>query len=45
MCGRGGQRGGLDDGGAGEVVVEDGLAVGLENGLGGHCEGWSNWRW
>lgn len=35
--GRGRQRGGLDDGSPGEVVVEDGLAVGLENRLGGHC--------
>ena len=33
----GGQGRGLDDGGAGEVVIEDGLAVGLENGLCGHC--------
>jgi hypothetical protein len=41
VCGRGGQRRGLDDGGAGEVVVEDGLAVGLEDGFGGHCAGWS----
>lgn len=32
---------GLDDGGASEVVVEDGLAVGLEDGLGGHVEGCS----
>lgn len=36
VCGRGGQRSGLDDGSASEVVVEDGLAVGLEDGLGGH---------
>lgn len=34
-----GERSGLDDGGAGEVVVEDGLAVGLEDGLGGHSGG------
>lgn len=34
---RGGREGrGLDDGGTSEVVVEDGLAVGLENGLCGH---------
>lgn len=33
-----GERSGLDDGRASEVVVEDGLAVGLEDGLGGHCE-------
>jgi hypothetical protein len=45
VCGRGGQRSGLDDGSAGEVVVEDGLAVGLEDGFGRHCERWSNWRW
>lgn len=32
-----GERSGLDDGSASEVVVEDGLAVGLEDGLGGHC--------
>ena len=32
------KRTGLDNGSAGEVVVEDGLAVGLENRLGGHCE-------
>ena len=40
---RGGGREGarLDDGGAGQVVVEDGLAVGLEDGLGGHGGGWS----
>lgn len=31
-----GQRRGLDDGGASEVVVEDSLAISLENGLGGH---------
>lgn len=37
VVGAGGrQRGGLDDGSSGEVVVEDGLAVGLEDGLGGH---------
>jgi len=34
VCGRGRERGGLDDGGTGEVVVEDGLAVCLEDGLG-----------
>lgn len=33
-----GKRGGLDDGSTSEVVVEDGLAVGLENRLGGHGE-------
>ena len=38
VCGRCGQGSGLDDRGAGEVVVEDGLAVGLEDGFGGHCE-------
>jgi hypothetical protein len=32
------QRGGLDDWGAGEVVVEDGLAIGLGDGLCGHFE-------
>lgn len=32
-----GERSGLDDGRASEVVVEDGLAVGLEDGLCGHC--------
>ena len=31
-----GERGWLDDGRAGEVIVEDGLAVGLEYGLGRH---------
>lgn len=36
VLGRGGKRAGLDGFGAGEVVVEDGLAVGLENRLGGH---------
>ena len=36
VCGGGGQRGGLDDRGTGEVVVDDGLAVGLEDGFGGH---------
>lgn len=34
--GRRGERRGLDYGGAGEVVVEDGLAIGLEDRLGGH---------
>lgn len=34
-----GQRSGLDDGGSGEVVVEDGLAIGFEDRLCGHgCE-------
>lgn len=33
-----GKRAGLDGGSPGEVVVEDGLAVGLEDRLGGHCE-------
>lgn len=32
------ERAGLDDGSTSEVVVEDGLAVGLENCLGGHVE-------
>jgi hypothetical protein len=36
VCGGGRKGSGLDDGGPSEVVVEDGLAVGLENGLGGH---------
>jgi hypothetical protein len=36
VLGRGRERAGLDDGGASEVVVEDGLAIGLENRLGGH---------
>lgn len=31
------KRGGLDDGSASEVVVEDGLSIGLENRFGGHC--------
>lgn len=39
VCGRRRQRRRLDDGRAGEVVVEDGLAVGLEDRLGGHGEG------
>ena len=30
----------LDDGGSGEVIIEDGLAVGLGYGFGGHCERW-----
>lgn len=34
VCGRRGKRSGLDNGSAGEVVVEDGLAVGLEDRLG-----------
>jgi hypothetical protein len=42
VCCRCGERSGLDDGGAGEVVVEDGLAVGLEDGFGRHCGGVSN---
>ena len=42
-CGFGEGRG-LDDGGAGEVVVEDGLAVGLEDGFGRHGGRW-RWRW
>jgi hypothetical protein len=42
LCGRvvgclGGERRGLDHGRASEVVVEDGLAVGLEDRLCGHC--------
>lgn len=37
--GLGRQRGGLEKGRAGEVVVENGLAVGLEDGLGGHGGG------
>lgn len=39
VCCRARQRCGLDEGSAGEVVVEDGLAVGLEDGFGGHCGG------
>lgn len=39
VLGGDGKRRGLDDGSAGEVVVEDGLAVGLEDGLGGHSGG------
>lgn len=35
--GGGRERSRLDDGSASEVVVEDGLSIGLENGLGGHC--------
>jgi hypothetical protein len=31
------KRGGLDDRRASEVVVEDGLSIGLENRFGGHC--------
>jgi hypothetical protein len=38
VSGRRRKRAGLDNGGAGEMVVEDGLAVGLENRLGGHSE-------
>lgn len=38
VLGRLSKRAGLDRGSAGEVVVEDGLAVGLEDRLGGHCE-------
>lgn len=37
--GRGRQGRGLDNGGASEMVVEDGLAVGLEDRFGRHCEG------
>ena len=37
MRGRGGERRWLDDWRASEVVVEDGFAVGLENGLGRHA--------
>jgi hypothetical protein len=44
VCRGGRQRSGLDDGGAGEVVVEDGLAVGLEDRFGRHCAGVSNVR-
>lgn len=36
MSGRGWQRRGLDNGSASEMVVEDGLAVSLENGFGRH---------
>lgn len=36
VCGGGRERGRLNDRGAGEVVVEDGLAVGLEDRFGGH---------
>jgi hypothetical protein len=36
------QRSGLDDRSAGEVVVEDGLAVGLEDGFGRHGAAMSN---
>ena len=36
VCCSCGQRGGLDDGCSGEVVVENGLAVGLEDCFGGH---------
>ncbi len=32
-----GQRRGLDDGSTGEVVIQEGLAVGLEDALCGHC--------
>lgn len=38
------QRAGLDDGSTGEVVVDDGLAIGLGDRLGGHC-GWLWWCW
>ncbi len=37
VLGRLRKRAGLDSGSPGEVVVEDGLAVGLEDRLGGHC--------
>jgi len=33
VCGRGRERSGLDDGSACEVVVEDGLAIGFEDGF------------
>lgn len=36
MGGGSGKRTRLNDGGAGEVIVEDGLSVGLENGLSRH---------
>lgn len=36
MRAAGGERSGLEDGGASEVVVEDSLAVGFEDGFGGH---------
>lgn len=36
--GGGRERSRLDDGSASEVVIEDGLSVGLENGLSRHCE-------
>lgn len=41
--GRGRERSRLDDGGTSEVVVEDGLAISLEDRLGGHDE-WKRWR-
>lgn len=37
MGGGSGKRTRLNDGGAGEVIVEDGLSIGLENGFGRHC--------
>ena len=42
--GRFGQRRGLNDGCAGEVVVDDGLAVGLADGFGRHCGWWRRMR-
>lgn len=36
VLGRGRERAGLDDGCPGEVVVDDGLAIGFENALGRH---------
>jgi hypothetical protein len=36
VCGGGRERSGLDDGSPSKMVVEDGLAVGLENRFGGH---------
>lgn len=41
MGGRGRKRRRLDDGGTSEVVVEDGLAISLEDGFGGHIV-WSS---
>lgn len=39
MCGGFWERRRLDDWGSGEVVVEDSLSVGFEDGFGGHCNG------
>ena len=39
MCGRFGQRRRLDDRSSCEVVIEDSLSVGFEDGFSGHCEG------